>query len=335
MSVLVTGGAGYIGSHCCVELLNDGYEVVVVDNLSNSKKEALDRVERITGESLHFHQVDLVNRDALDEIFNQYDIDSVIHFAGLKAVGESVEKPLHYYYNNVTGTIRLCEVMHEHDVKNIVFSSSATVYGDPEEVPITEDFPLKPTNPYGHSKLMVEQVLHDLYQADPSWNAVLLRYFNPVGAHESGEIGEDPTGIPNNLMPYISQVAVGKLDELKVFGDDYPTRDGTGIRDYIHVVDLCVGHLDALEKLKQDPGLEIYNLGTGQGYSVLEMIEAFEKASGKEIPYTITDRRPGDVAKCFADPTKAEKDLGWKAERGIDAMCRDTWNWQSKNPTGY
>jgi UDP-glucose 4-epimerase len=335
MSVLVTGGAGYIGSHCCVELLNDGYEVVVVDNLSNSKKDALDRVENITGESLHFHQVDITDHEALDKIFTEYDINSVIHFAGLKAVGESVEKPLHYYYNNVTGTIRLCEVMHEHNVKNIVFSSSATVYGDPKEVPITEDFPLKPTNPYGHSKLMVEQVLSDLHHADPSWNVVLLRYFNPVGAHESGKIGEDPTGIPNNLMPYISQVAVGKLDELKVFGNDYPTRDGTGIRDYIHVVDLCIGHLDALEKLKEEPGLEVYNLGTGQGYSVLEMIEAFEKVSGKEIPYTITDRRPGDIAECFADPSKAEKELGWKAERGIDDMCSDTWNWQSKNPTGY
>ncbi len=335
MSVLVTGGAGYIGSHCCVELLNDGYNVIAVDNLSNSKKEALDRVESITGKSLHFHQADITDREALDEIFAKYDIDSVIHFAGLKAVGESVEKPLHYYYNNVTGTIRLCEVMHEHNVKNIVFSSSATVYGDPEDVPITEDFPLKPTNPYGRSKLMVEQVLSDLHQADPSWNVVLLRYFNPVGAHESGQIGEDPTGIPNNLMPYISQVAVGKLDELKVFGDDYPTRDGTGIRDYIHVVDLCIGHLDALEKVKEEPGLEVYNLGTGQGYSVLEMIEAFEKASGKEIPYTITDRRPGDIAECFADPSKAEKELGWKAERGIDDMCSDTWNWQSKNPKGY
>jgi UDP-glucose 4-epimerase len=335
MSVLVTGGAGYIGSHCCVELLNDGYDVVVVDNLSNSKKEALDRVENITGNSLSFHEVDLLDQEALDEVFSQYDIDSVIHFAGLKAVGESVEKPLKYYDNNVTGTIRLCEVMENHGVKDIVFSSSATVYGDPDEVPITEDFPLKPTNPYGRSKLMVEQVLSDLYQADKSWNVVLLRYFNPIGAHKSGDIGEDPTGIPNNLMPYISQVAVGKLDELKVFGDDYPTRDGTGIRDYIHVVDLCVGHLDALEKLQDNPGVKVYNLGTGRGYSVLEMIDAFEEATGKEIPYQITERRPGDIAKCFADPSKAEKELGWKAERGIVDMCRDTWAWQSKNPKGF
>ncbi len=335
MSVLVTGGAGYIGSHCCVELLDAGYDVVVVDNLANSKKEALNRVEKITGKSLHFHKVDLLDREGLDEVFSQYDIESVIHFAGLKAVGESVEKPLYYYYNNVTGTIRLCEVMNDHGVKDIVFSSSATVYGDPHEVPITEDFPLQPTNPYGHSKRMVEQVLSDVYQADTSWNVILLRYFNPVGAHESGRIGEDPTGIPNNLMPYISQVAVGKLDELKVFGDDYPTRDGTGVRDYIHVVDLCVGHLDALEKLKENPGVETYNLGTGEGYSVLEMIDAFKEASGKDIPYTITDRRPGDIAECYADPSKAEKDLGWTAERGIAEMCRDTWNWQSKNPKGY
>ena len=335
MQILVTGGAGYIGSHCCVELLNEDYEVVVVDNLANSKKEALCRVEEITGKKLAFHQVDLRNKKALNEVFNQYDIDAVIHFAGLKAVGESVEKPLEYYHNNITGTLILCEVMRENGVKDIVFSSSATVYGDPHEVPIKEDFPLTATNPYGRTKLMIEKILNDLYISDEEWNVALLRYFNPVGAHSSGKIGEDPNGIPNNLMPYISQVAVGKLEKLSVFGDDYPTKDGTGVRDYIHVVDLSIGHLKALEKLQDNPGVVTYNLGTGQGYSVLEMIKAFEKASGCEVPYEITDRRPGDIAACYADPTKAEQELNWKAERGIEEMCADTWKWQSKNPNGY
>jgi len=335
MQILVTGGAGYIGSHCCVELLNEDYEVVVVDNLANSKKEALCRVEEITGKKLAFHQVDLRNKKALNEVFNQYDIDAVIHFAGLKAVGESVEKPLEYYHNNITGTLILCEVMRENGVKDIVFSSSATVYGDPHEVPIKEDFPLTATNPYGRTKLMIEKILNDLYISDEEWNVALLRYFNPVGAHSSGKIGEDPNGIPNNLMPYISQVAVGKLEKLSVFGDDYPTKDGTGVRDYIHVVDLSIGHLKALEKLQDNPGVVTYNLGTGQGYSVLDMIKAFEKASGCEVPYEITDRRPGDIAACYADPTKAEQELNWKAERGIEEMCADTWKWQSKNPNGY
>lgn len=335
MQILVTGGAGYIGSHCCVELLNEDYEVVVVDNLANSKKEALCRVEDITEKKLAFHQIDLRNKKALNEVFNQYDIDAVIHFAGLKAVGESVEKPLEYYHNNITGTLILCEVMQEHGVKDIVFSSSATVYGDPHEVPIKEDFPLTATNPYGRTKLMIEKILNDLHISDEEWNVALLRYFNPVGAHSSGKIGEDPNGIPNNLMPYISQVAVGKLEKLNVFGDDYPTKDGTGVRDYIHVVDLSIGHLKALEKLQDNPGVVTYNLGTGQGYSVLDMIKAFEKASGRDVPYEITDRRPGDIASCYADPTKAERELNWKAEHGIEEMCADTWRWQSKNPNGY
>ncbi|MFH5886131.1 UDP-glucose 4-epimerase GalE [Halalkalibaculum sp. DA3122] len=334
-TILVTGGAGYIGSHTTVELLEDNYEVIVVDNLSNSKKEALRRVEEITGKTLTFYEADLLDKEKLDHIFSDHQIDAVIHFAGYKAVGESVQKPLAYYHNNVTGTIYLCEIMEKHGVKHIVFSSSATVYGDPHKVPITEDFPLSTTNPYGRTKLFIEEILRDLNTADETWNIALLRYFNPVGAHESGRIGEDPNDIPNNLMPYISQVAVGKLEKLSVFGDDYPTRDGTGVRDYIHVVDLALGHLKALEKLDTRPGLVTYNLGTGQGYSVLEMIRAFQEASGRDIPYEITDRRPGDIAECYADPTKAEEELGWTATRDINDMCKDTWRWQSQNPDGY
>lgn len=334
-TILVTGGAGYIGSHTTLELLKESYDVVVIDNLSNSNIKALDRIESLSGRSLTFYRADLLNRNAIDEIFSSHDIDAVVHFAGLKAVGESVKKPLAYYHNNVTGTLNLCEVMDAHGIKNIVFSSSATVYGDPETVPIKEDFPLSATNPYGRTKLFIEEILRDLYTADSGWNIALLRYFNPVGAHESGEIGEDPNDIPNNLMPYISQVAVGELEELSVFGNDYPTRDGTGIRDYIHVVDLSIGHLKALDKLEGQPGVLTYNLGTGRGYSVLEVVEAFQEASGKEIPFTISDRRPGDIATCYADPSKAEKELNWKAERDILDMCRDAWNWQSNNPEGY
>lgn len=335
MSILVTGGAGFIGSHTVVELLENNEDVIVVDNLSNSSKEALKRVEEITGKSLTFYKTDLLDKEGLDEIFSNHDINSVIHFAGFKAVGESVEKPLSYYHNNITGTVYLCEVMAKHNVTDIVFSSSATVYGDPETVPIKEDFPLTATNPYGRTKLFIEKILRDLHVSDDSWNISLLRYFNPVGAHESGRIGEDPNDIPNNLMPYITQVAVGKLDELSVFGDDYPTHDGTGVRDYIHVVDLARGHLKALEKLQSNPGVVTYNLGTGQGYSVLDVVNAFEKASGQDVPYKITDRRPGDIASCYADPTKAEKELGWKAERDIVDMCKDAWRWQSQNPDGY
>lgn len=335
MKILVTGGAGYIGSHTCIQLLNAGYEVLVVDNLANSKEESLTRVQEITGKQLDFHKVDLLDREKLDRIFSDHKIDSVIHFAGLKAVGESVSIPLRYYHNNITGTLFLCEIMARHGVKNIVFSSSATVYGDPASVPITEDFPLSATNPYGRTKLFIEEILKDLWISDESWNVALLRYFNPVGAHESGRIGEDPNGIPNNLMPYISQVAVGKRKQLSVFGDDYPTPDGTGVRDYIHVVDLANGHLKALEKLETNPGVVTYNLGTGRGYSVLDVVKAFEKASGKAVSYQIVDRRPGDVAQCYADPAKAERELGWKATRGIDEMCADTWHWQSENPNGF
>jgi len=331
----VTGGAGYIGSHTVLELLNEGQEVIVVDNLSNSSQEALKRVQKITDKELTFYEEDLLNKKALDKIFSSHNIDSVIHFAGYKAVGESVSKPLKYYDNNITSTLYLCELMKKHGVRNIVFSSSATVYGDPHEVPITEDFPLSATNPYGRTKLFIEYILKDLHIADDSWNIALLRYFNPVGAHKSGLIGEDPNDIPNNLMPYVSQVAVGKLKELSVFGDDYPTPDGTGVRDYIHVVDLAIGHLKALEKLNTNPGLVIYNLGTGAGSSVLDMVKAFEKASGKKVPYKITPRRPGDIAACYADSSRAEKELGWSAKRGIDEMCRDAWKWQSQNPNGY
>ncbi|HET6528310.1 MAG TPA: UDP-glucose 4-epimerase GalE [Balneolaceae bacterium] len=335
MNILVTGGAGYIGSHTVLELLNQDENVIVVDNLSNSKKEALDRVEEITDRELTFYEADLLDKKALDKIFNAHDIDSVIHFAGYKAVGESVSKPLKYYQNNITGTLFLCEVMKKHGVMNLVFSSSATVYGDPHKVPIKEDFPLSATNPYGRTKLFIEEILRDLFISDENWNIALLRYFNPVGAHKSGKIGEDPNDIPNNLMPYITQVAVGKLDELSVFGDDYPTPDGTGVRDYIHVVDLAIGHLKALEKLKSNPGVVAYNLGTGQGYSVLDVVKAFEKASGKEVPFKITARRPGDIASCYADPSKAEEELNWKAEHDLLDMCKDSWRWQSQNPSGY
>lgn len=335
MKVLVTGGAGYIGSHTCVELLNAGHEVVIVDNLSNSHQEAVRRVEAITDRAVSFHPVDICDRDGLSAVFDGAGIDAVIHFAGLKAVGESVQQPLRYYHNNVYGTLTLCEVMAEHGVFDLVFSSSATVYGDPASVPIREDFPLSATNPYGRSKLMIEEILRDLYRSDSRWNAILLRYFNPVGAHHSGTIGEDPNGIPNNLMPYITQVAVGKLQQLSVFGNDYDTIDGTGVRDYIHVVDLALGHLKALEKLSDKPGAAAYNLGTGRGYSVLEVIAAFEKASGVEIPYQIVDRRPGDVASCYAEPSFAASELNWRAERGIEQMAEDAWRWQSQNPQGY
>lgn len=335
MSVLVTGGAGYIGSHTCVELLNAGYEVVVVDNFSNSHQESLQRVQKITDKSLSCYEVDICDKAALSQVFAKHSIDSVIHFAGLKAVGESVAKPLWYYHNNVHGTLSLLEVMAEYRVYNLVFSSSATVYGDPASVPINESFPLSATNPYGRSKLMIEDILRDLYVADPQWNLIMLRYFNPVGAHASGLIGEDPNGIPNNLMPFISQVAIGKLECLSVFGDDYETPDGTGVRDYIHVVDLAKGHIKAVEKLVEKPGAVAYNLGTGQGYSVLDMIAAFEKASAKSVAYKVVARRPGDIASCYADPSFAANELGWRAELGVEAMTRDGWNWQSKNPNGY
>lgn len=336
MSILVTGGAGFIGSHTCVELLNAGYEVVVVDNLYNSSEEALKRVEQITGKTVKFYEADVLDREALEKIFDAEDIDSVINFAGLKAVGESVQKPLEYYHNNITGTLILCDVMRNHGVKNIIFSSSATVYGDPAFIPITEECPKgQITNPYGQTKGMLEQILTDFHVADPEWNVVLLRYFNPIGAHESGLIGEDPKGIPNNLMPYISQVAVGKLEKLGVFGDDYDTPDGTGVRDYIHVVDLAKGHVKAINYIFSNPGLDVINLGTGVGYSVLDMVKAFGKACGKEIPYEIKPRRAGDIAMCYADPAKAARVLGWKAEKGLDEMCADTWRWQSQNPNGY
>lgn len=336
MSILVTGGAGYIGSHTCLELLKAGYEVVVADNLCNSSEEAVRRVEKIAGKPVKFYQADILDREALNKIFDMEKIDSVIHFAGLKAVGESVAKPLEYYHNNITGTLILCDVMRNHGVKNIVFSSSATVYGDPAFVPITEDCPKgQITNPYGQTKSMLEQILTDFHVADPEWNVVLLRYFNPIGAHESGLIGEDPKGIPNNLVPYIAQVAVGKLQCLGVFGNDYPTHDGTGVRDYIHVVDLAAGHVKALKKIEEKAGVCIYNLGTGKGYSVLDVVKAYEKACGKEIKYEIKPRRPGDIATCYADASKAKKELGWEAERGIEEMCADSWRWQSANPDGY
>ncbi len=343
MSILVTGGAGYIGSHTCVELLNEGYEVIVIDNLCNSSKESLTRVEEITGKQVKFYEADIRDKDALDRIFLDEDIEAVIHFAGLKAVGESVAKPLEYYFNNITGTLVLCDIMRKHNVKNMVFSSSATVYGIPKSVPMDETFPTGATNPYGRTKLMLEEIFKDLYVSDNDWNIILLRYFNPIGAHKSGLIGEDPNGIPNNLVPYIQQVAIGKLDCLGVYGDDYDTPDGTGVRDYIHVVDLANGHIKALEKLKEmkkDPnvkekGVLIYNLGTGHGYSVLEVLQSFEKVVGKPIKYEIKDRRPGDIATCYADTKKAKEELGFVAERGIDEMCEDAWRWQQKNPNGY
>lgn len=337
MAILVTGGAGYIGSHTCVELLNKGYDVIVVDNLCNSCKEALGRVQEITGRTLKFYEVDILDREGLTKVFEAEQIDSVIHFAGLKAVGESVAKPLEYYQNNITGTLVLCDVMRSHGVKSIVFSSSATVYGTPAFVPITEECPKGIcTNPYGWTKSMLEQILTDLHTADSEWKVILLRYFNPIGAHESGRIGENPKGIPNNLVPYITQVAVGKLESLGVFGDDYDTPDGTGVRDYIHVVDLAIGHVKAIEKMaKIRDGVLIYNLGTGIGYSVLDIVKGFEKAVGQPIPYVIKPRRPGDIATCYADPTLAKKELGWEAVRDLNKMCEDSWRWQKNNPEGY
>ena len=335
MSILITGGAGYIGSHTVVELLNLNKNVIIVDNFSNSNPIVLDRIKEITNKDFKLYEVDTTNEEELEIVFKENNIDSVIHFAAYKAVGESVEKPLEYYSNNIINTLTVLNLMKKYNVKNFVFSSSATVYGDPHTCPITEDFPLSTTNPYGSTKLMIEDMLRDIAKADPSFNIAILRYFNPVGAHESGLIGEEPNGIPNNLMPYITKVAVGKLKELSIFGNDYNTHDGTGVRDYIHVVDLAKGHIKALEKLKTNCGLVTYNLGTGNGYSVLDMVKAFSKASGQEIPYKIVDRRPGDVAMCYADPTKANNELGWKAEFGIDRMCEDSWRWQSNNPNGY
>lgn len=335
MKVLVTGGAGYIGSHTCIELIESGHEVVVVDNLCNSSLESLKRVEGLVDCDIPFHKVDVRNKAALTRVFEQYDIDGVIHFAGLKAVGESVKRPIEYYDTNVGGTIVLAEVMREFSCKTFVFSSSATVYGDPHSVPIKEDFPLSVTNPYGRSKLMIEEFLQDVFVADGNWHIALLRYFNPVGAHKSGLIGEDPNGIPNNLMPYISQVAVGKLEKLSIFGGDYDTPDGTGVRDYIHVIDLAKGHVKALQALRDKPQVLTVNLGTGSGCSVLDVLRAFEKASGLSVPYQIVDRRSGDIATCYADPTYAAEKLGWKVEYELDVMCEDTWRWQSKNPDGY
>ena len=336
MAILVTGGAGYIGSHTVVELQNAGYDVVVLDNLSNASEKALDRVSKITGKPVKFYKADILDRDALNDIFDKETIESCIHFAGLKAVGESVVKPWEYYENNIAGTLTLVDVMRKHNVKNIIFSSSATVYGDPAQIPITEECPKgQCTNPYGWTKSMLEQVLTDIQKADPEWNVMLLRYFNPIGAHKSGTIGENPNGIPNNLMPYITQVAVGKLKELGVFGNDYDTPDGTGVRDYIHVVDLAKGHVKALKKIGENPGLAIYNLGTGKGYSVLDIVKNFEAATGVKIPYVINPRRAGDIATCYCDASKAEKELGWKAENGIREMCEDSWRWQSNNQQGY
>lgn len=325
MLILVSGGAGYIGSHCCVELLHAGYEIIVFDNFINSKPAVLDRIKQISGKDVHFYETDLLDPAGLDKIFKENPIDAVIHFAGLKAVGESVLEPLRYYENNVSGSINLFQTMARHGVKKLVFSSSATVYGSPDRMPIKEDFPLSAANPYGGSKLMIEQILRDLYTADPQWSMALLRYFNPIGAHPSGLLGEDPAGIPNNLMPYICRVAAGELDMLQVFGNDYPTPDGTGIRDYIHVVDLCLGHIKALEKIMPGRGAEAYNLGTGTGYSVLEVIRAFEEASGQKVPYQIAPRRAGDIACCYADPAKAKEELGWEAARGLPQMCADAW----------
>ena len=337
MSILVTGGTGYIGSHTVVELQNAGFEAVIVDNLSNSKPLVLDRIEAITGKRPGFYNADIRDKEALAKIFKENpDIEAVIHFAGLKAVGESVAKPLEYYDNNIHGTLSLLEAMRDAGVKNIVFSSSATVYGDPAFVPITEECPKGTcTNPYGWTKSMLEQILSDLTVPDKEWNVILLRYFNPIGAHKSGTMGEDPSGIPNNLMPYITQVAVGKRDHLNVFGNDYDTHDGTGVRDYIHVVDLAIGHVKALNKIREKCGLKIYNLGTGHGYSVLDIVKAFEKASGVKIPYEITARRPGDIATCYADASKAKAELGWEAQYGIEEMCEDSWRWQKNNPEGY
>ena len=332
MSILVTGGAGYIGSHTCVELLNKEEKIVIVDNFSNSKPEVLEKIKEITNKDFKFYEVDLLNKEKLEKVFEENpDIDSCIHFAGLKAVGESVAKPIEYYHNNVTGTLILLDTMRKHGCKKIVFSSSATVYGNPKTVPIKEDFPLSTTNPYGTTKLMIEQILKDLYVSDNEWSVILLRYFNPIGAHKSGKLGESPNGIPNNLMPYINQVACGKLDHLNVFGDDYPTKDGTGVRDYIHVVDLSLGHLKAIDKVRTMKGVEIYNLGTGKGYSVLDIVKAFEDATGIKIKYEITSRRPGDIPTCYADPTKAKEELGWEATKTLEDMCKDSWRFTKNN----
>lgn len=335
MKILVTGGAGYIGSHTCVELLNAGYDIAVLDNLDNSCEKSLEAVKALTGKDFPFYKVDLLDYEATEQVFKENKFDSVIHFAGLKAVGESTKIPIRYYHNNITGTLNLVDIMQKYDVYNLVFSSSATVYGMPKTVPITEDFPTSTTNPYGSTKLMIENILKDVYASNNKWSITLLRYFNPIGAHKSGTMGEDPKGIPNNLLPYVAQVAVGKLDYIHVFGNDYATHDGTGVRDYIHVVDLALGHLKAIEKKSGESGVHTYNLGTGNGYSVLDVIKAFEKACGKELPYKIEDRRPGDIAECYADPKKAKEELDWVATREIAEMCEDSWRWQSINPDGY
>lgn len=335
MKILVTGGAGYIGSHTCVELLQRGYEIVVVDNLDNSCEKSLEVVKQITKKDFKFYKADLLDYEKIDKIFDENEIDSVIHFAGLKAVGESVQIPIRYYHNNITGTLNLIDIMQKHNVYNLVFSSSATVYGVVKQVPIKEDFPLSTTNPYGATKLMIENILKDVYVSNNKWSITLLRYFNPIGAHECGDLGEDPKGIPNNLLPYIAQVAVGKLEKLHVFGDDYDTKDGTGVRDYIHVVDLSLGHIKAIEKKSNEPGVHIYNLGTGNGYSVLELMHSFEEACGKKIPYVIDSRRPGDIAKCYADASKAKNELGWEAKFDVKRMCADSWRWQKKHPDGF
>lgn len=335
MSILVTGGAGYIGSHTVVELLNAGHEVVIVDDYSNSKPEVLNRIKEITGKGFKFYEVNILDKEALEPVFKENELEAVIHFAGYKAVGESVAEPLKYYHNNLTGTFVLCELMAQYNVKKIVFSSSATVYGMNNVSPLTENLPLSTTNPYGTTKMMIEQILQDVYASDNKWSIALLRYFNPIGAHESGRIGEDPNGIPNNLMPYITQVAVGKREHLSVFGDDYDTPDGTGVRDYIHVVDLAKGHLKALNRVLETEEIEAYNLGTGVGYSVLDVVNNFEKATGQKVPYEIVDRRPGDIGTCFSDASKAAKELDWKAEFTLEEMCRDSWKWQENNPNGY
>lgn len=335
VTVLVTGGAGYIGSHAAVELLDKGYDIVIVDNLSNSQIQSIHRVKEITGKDFPFYQYDLLDYEALENLFKKYNFDAVMHFAGLKAVGESVEIPLKYYRNNIIGTINLCEIMSKYNVKKLIFSSSATVYGNPDRVPIDESFPLSATNPYGRTKLMIEEILRDLYRADSSWRIAILRYFNPIGAHESGRIGENPKGIPNNLMPYITQVAIGKREKLYVFGNDYETHDGTGVRDFIHVVDLVKGHLKALEYINDNEGIETFNLGTGTGYSVLDLINTFSSVTSRKIPYEIVGRRPGDIGICYANPEKAERVLGWKAEKNLKDMCKDSWKWQLENPNGY
>ncbi|BCB05860.1 UDP-glucose 4-epimerase GalE [Bacillus sp. KH172YL63] len=335
MNILVTGGAGFIGSHTCVELLKENHEVVIVDNFSNSSPISIKNIESLTNKKVKFYNVDLLDKAGMNMIFEENSIDSVIHFAGLKSVGESVERPLKYYSNNITGTLVLIELMEKYNIYNLVFSSSATVYGNPTHVPITEEFELKATNPYGRTKLIIEEILKDLPIANEKWSIAILRYFNPIGAHKSGQLGEDPNGIPNNLMPFITQVAIGKLKELNIFGNDYPTTDGTGVRDYIHVVDLAKGHLKALNKVIQREGIETYNLGTGLGHSVLDVVKAFEISTNIKIPYRFITRRPGDIAICFADPTKAERELGWKAEKGILEMCTDAWRWQSGNPNGF